>query len=249
MSLGVEFMAINISKFEKYTHDAIKHFWQSREIATQNQEFRGISDQGNRSSVTAGKNMDGFAKMVKQIIIDNGLDENSIFHTGRNNLNLPGFYRPTKNWDLIVVSNNKLIAVIEFKSQVGPSFGNNFNNRVEEALGNSTDILAAFKKGAFGESLKPFLGYIFVLEECDKSMSNVRFTSPHFPAFPEFNNTSYAKRYDIFCRKIIQEGLYDSASLVLTKRDHYKSGEYRCLSEITNINNLRCSAINFADTF
>lgn len=118
---------------------------------------------------------------------------------------------------------------------MGPSFGNNFNNRVEEALGNSTDILAAFKKGAFGESLKPFLGYIFVLEECERSMSIVRFTSPHFPAFPEFNNTSYAKRYEIFCRKMIQEGLYDSASLVLTNRANYTMGEYRCLSEITNI--------------
>lgn len=228
-------MPINISNYDKLTHEAIKHFWQSRETAAQSQESRGISDQGNRSSVTAGKNMDGFSRMVKQIILDNGLHESNIFHTGRNEINLPGYYRPTKNWDLIVVKNNKLIAVIELKSQVGPSFGNNFNNRVEEALGNSTDILAAFKKGAFKESTKPFLGYLFVLEECEKSMSDVKFISPHFPAFPEFNNTSYAKRYEIFCRKIIQEGLYDSASLILTKRETSRAGEYRCMSDITGI--------------
>ncbi len=38
-----------------------------------------------------------------------------------------------KKWDLLVVE-GCLIAAIEFKSQVG-SFGNNYNNRTEEALG------------------------------------------------------------------------------------------------------------------
>jgi len=118
-------MPINISNYKQQTRDAILHFWHSRDAAAQNQESRGISDQGNRSSVTAGKNMDGFSNMVRQIILDNGFDEDNIFHTGRNDINLPGYYRPTKNWDLIVVKTKKLIAVIEFKSQVGPSFGNN----------------------------------------------------------------------------------------------------------------------------
>ncbi len=62
-------MAINISNFEKLANDAIKHFWESRQIATQNQELRGISDQGNRSSVTAGKNMDGFAKIMLRDLV------------------------------------------------------------------------------------------------------------------------------------------------------------------------------------
>jgi hypothetical protein len=52
---------------------------------------------------------------------------------------LPGYYRPSKEWDLVVVCENDLVAAIEVKSQVR-SFGNNFNNRVEEALGNATDF-------------------------------------------------------------------------------------------------------------
>jgi len=34
-----------------------------------------------------------------------------------------------------------LVAAIEAKSQVGPSFGNNFNNRTEEATVNRCQIL------------------------------------------------------------------------------------------------------------
>jgi hypothetical protein len=45
---------------------------------------------------------------------------------------------------------------MEFKSQIGPSFGNNFNNRTEEALGSATDIWAAYREGAFKPSSRPF---------------------------------------------------------------------------------------------
>lgn len=172
--------------------------------------------------------------MVKQIIIENGISDAEIFTDGRVPLTLPGFYRPTKNWDLLVISKNKLLAAIEFKSQVGPSFGNNFNNRVEEALGNATDINTAFREGAFGESPKPFLGYFFVLEDCPKSLSRVNIQSPHFPALSEFNNTSYATRYEILCRKLVQEQLYDAAALVLTSSKAGKDGSFRSLNLVHN---------------
>ena len=50
------------------------------------------------------------------------------------NLNiLRRYFRPNKKWDFIVVVEGQLVAAREAKSQVGPSFGNNFNNRTEEA--------------------------------------------------------------------------------------------------------------------
>jgi hypothetical protein len=219
-----------IYAYENQIAPAINHFWEARRQAAARQRDRDGADQGNRAGVTAGKNMDGFISMVRQLIIDNGVSESNVFTDGRAELTIPGFYRPTKNWDLLVVSNDKLLAAIEFKSQVGPSFGNNFNNRVEEALGNAIDLNTAFREGAFGESQKPFLGYMFVLEECPKSLSPVRFTSPYFAAFPEFNNASYSQRYEILCRKLVQEQLYDSAALILTEQ----SGSYRDLSEMTS---------------
>lgn len=227
-------MTASIHAYETMMTDAIKYFWNTRQQASLSQFQKGVVDQGNRSGVTAGKNLDGFAQLVKQIIIENGISDAEIFTDGRVPLTLPGFYRPTKNWDLLVISKNKLLAAIEFKSQVGPSFGNNFNNRVEEALGNATDINTAFREGAFGESPKPFLGYFFVLEDCPKSLSRVNIQSPHFPALSEFNNTSYATRYEILCRKLVQEQLYDAAALVLTSSKAGKDGSFRSLNLVHN---------------
>jgi hypothetical protein len=104
---------------------------------------------------------------------------------------------------------------MEFKSHVG-SFGNNFNNRAEEALGNATDIWAAFREGAFAPSLRPWLGYVMVLEQSERSLKPVSVIEPHFKVFPDFRGASYAKRYEILLTKLVRERLYDSAALVLT---------------------------------
>ena len=227
-------MGLELSALERMMPKAVTHFWKARRLAAKTQKKRGAADQGNRSGVTAGKNLDGFIAMVRDIIVDNGITEADVYTDGREEVTIPGFYRPTKNWDLLVVSRGQLVAAIEFKSQVGPSFGNNFNNRVEEALGNATDLNTAFREGVFGESPKPFLGHFFVLEECPKSTAPVRFSSPHFSAMPEFQNTSYAARYEILCRKLVQEQIYDAASLVLTSVEAASTGAFRAASELTS---------------
>ena len=226
-------MPIELSGFDARMKKAVRHFWRARDLAATTQRSRGVKDQGNRASVTAGKNLSGFVRMTAEIIRDNGIPETDIHVTARSDVTIPGFYRPTKEWDLLVICDDRLVAAIEFKSQVG-SFGNNFNNRVEEAIGNATDLKTAFREGAFGESARPFLGYFFVLEECAESTRPVSFSSPHFAAFPEFEETSYAARYDILCRKLVQEELYDAAALVLTDQAAAKTGKYRSLDELTS---------------
>lgn len=227
-------MPANISAVKRMMPQAVRHFWKARALATDRQHTRGTPDQGNRAGVTAGKNMDGFIAMARRIIVDNGVADAEVYTDGRTQLTIPGFFRPTKNWDLLVVRRGQLVAAIELKSQVGPSFGNNFNNRVEEALGNAADLNTAFRESVFGESSKPFVGYFFVLEECPKSTTPVKFTSPHFPAMPEFENTSYAARYEILCRKLVQEQIYDAAALVLTDRSAATTGKFRTASELTS---------------
>lgn len=227
-------MPVDIDAYKNMMSDAVKHFWRSRLQAAESQRKRGINDRGNRASVTTGKNLDDFTAMIRQLIVDNGINEVKVYTSGRKELTIPGFYRPTKNWDMLVMSKNRLLAAIELKSQVGPSFGNNFNNRVEEALGNATDLNTTFREGAFEESQKPFVGYFFVLEECRESMTPVHFYSAHFPVLPEFENTSYAARYEIFCRKLIQERLYDAAALVLTQRSAIHTGSHKNISHLTS---------------
>ena len=218
--------------YEPRVAEAIKHFWAVRTRQHKNQgASSGKKDAGARSAVTGGKHLDGFISLFADLISEAGLSDASI-HT--RTTTLPGYFRPTKNWDLVVVVKGVLIAAIEFKAHVGPSFGNNFNNRVEEALGNSSDLLTAYREGKFAPSLKPWLGWMMLLEETAKSTAEVRVDEPHFKVFPVFRGASYVDRYRLFCEKLMREQLYDAACLLLSDTVTGTRGEYREASEETN---------------
>ena len=102
--------------------------------------------------------------VVAQIFGDQGFPDDSI-QFGRSAA-VPGYYRPTKCWDVLVVHKGILVAVVELKS-IGSSFSNNMNNRAEEAIGLSTDLLTAYREGVFG-TVKPWLGYLFLMADVDK---------------------------------------------------------------------------------
>lgn len=227
-------MAIDLVNFEDKAREAVKTFWGNREAARQKQIDNGKQDQGERASVTAGKNMDGFLALVVDIVHANGLEHADI-HLARRVLTLPGYFRPTKLWDMLVINKGRLVAALEFKSHVGPSFGNNFNNRAEEAIGTAHDLWMAYREGAFGEAPRPFVGWMMMLEDSDGSRSPVRDVSPHFKLFPEFGGASYAERYNIMCRKLMQEQLYSAASVIVSPRSASDTGAYKELSEMTGL--------------
>ena len=120
---------------------------------------------------------------------------------------------------MLVVRDQTLLAAIEAKSQVGPSFGNNFNNRTEEAMGSALDLWTAFRERAYLDSPQPFLGYFFMLEDCDASSRPISVQEPHFKVFPEFVGASYMRRYELFCRKLVLERYY-TASAFITSSEH-----------------------------
>ncbi|MFZ0887914.1 MAG: PaeR7I family type II restriction endonuclease [Candidatus Binataceae bacterium] len=207
-------MAINLPPFDDRLRDAVAHYWTTLLKQSEKQKA-GEADRGNRAAVTGGKQMDGFCRLVQWVLVQNGLPDPSIYK--RSDLELPGFYRPTKKWDMLIVHGGNLIAALEFKSQRGPSFGNNFNNRSEEALGSAKDLWVAYREGAFGkEKPKPWLGWVMLLEKCPESTAPLGVSEPHFPVFPEFKGASYAKRYELLLRKLILERDYDGAALLLT---------------------------------
>ena len=168
--------------------------------------------------------MDGFIQLFRNLIVEGGLDSRYIYQ--KKALELPGFFRPTKEWDLLVIKNGQLIVAVEAKSQVGPSFGNNFNNRTEEAMGSALDLWTAFREGAFNGGVQPFLGYFFMLEDCRASNRPVKVREPHFKVFPEFVGASYMKRYELFCRKLILERHYTSSSFITSTNDIGIKGVY-----------------------
>ena len=116
-------MTLNLSDYEVKARDAVMAFWGNRQKAKQKQAEAGVIDQGERSGVTAGKNMDGFVALILDLIEANGLASAEI-HRKKSVVTLPGYFRPTKQWDLVVINKGRLVAAVELKSQVGPSFGN-----------------------------------------------------------------------------------------------------------------------------
>ena len=149
--------------------------------------------------------MDGFCSKIIDLMLEVGVDRKNIYIGGKaqnRGVVLPGFFRPTKEWDLLVVVNGRLLAAIELKSQVGPSCGNNFNNRSDEGMGTARCTCTAYREGAFASSPQPWLGYLFLLEDCPASKRPVRIYEPHFEVFAEFKRASYADRYELFCRKL-----------------------------------------------
>lgn len=210
--------------WEKRLCDAIRQFWKTRQSQSDRQGVRtGARDSGSRTAVTGGKQLDGFVDLLHDFLKEAGLDHACIYTSRK--VELPGWYRAEKKWDLVIVQRGHLIAAMEFKSQVG-SFGNNFDNRTEEALGNATDIWAAFREGAFAPSLRPWLGYVMVLEEAKGSLSPIKVQEPHFKVFDEFRDASYAKRYELLLTKLVRERMYDSAALVLTNKETGRDGKY-----------------------
>lgn len=223
-------MTINLlpKDFDERVARAVGTFWQSRGSA---------NAPSGREAVVGGKNMDGFVELVCAVVSHCGLPSETV-QMRKSQLILPGFFRATKNWDVLVVDKGRLLGVFEFKSQVG-SFGNNLNNRAEEVIGSAADLWVAHHHGAYGGPARsrsaigeyapavlnpvvqsdprpPFLAWLMLLEECDASMRAVRCEEPHFPVFDEFRDASYARRYQILCERLVERQLYSAACLLLT---------------------------------
>jgi len=234
--------------FRAAVRKAIKHVWTTRSTQGNRQGAKsGQKDYGERGCVTGGAQLNGFIAIIKAVLLEAGLPESAIFCKSK--IDIPGYFRPEKCWDLLVVIDGQLLAVIECKSQVGPSFGNNYNNRTEESLGNATDLWAAYREGAYAPSQRPWLGFLMVLEEAPGSVRPVKVCESHFKVFPEFQGASYAKRYEVLLLKLLRERLYDGACFLLSTRDRGVKGEFSEPSEELTFKKFASSLMGHAIAF
>jgi hypothetical protein len=212
------------SELDSKLQSAVMQFWSSRENQAQKQGTKtGVRDAGARAAVTGGSQMDGFVALVRDLLEESGVDKPLAYC--ERHIELPGWFRPEKKWDLLVVVDGCLIAAIEFKSQVG-SFGNNFNNRTEEAFGSAADLWAAYREGAFKPSGRPWLGYLMLLEDAPASTRPVKAQEPHFKVFEEFRFASYARRYELLLTKLVRERLFDATCFLMSNSSDGLRGKY-----------------------
>lgn len=239
--------------FDRLVDDAVEVFWSSR-ASSRVTRTQG----GGRDAVVSGKNMNGFVDLVARVAIHCGLNEESV-HTRKSRVVLPGFFRATKNWDVLVIHERRLLGVFEFKSQVG-SIGNNFNNRSEEVIGSAADLWVAHHHGAYGDAPRrrrrrvgeegssallnpsiqadprpPFVAWLMLLEDCPAARAPVRCDEPNYPVFDEFKGASYAQRYQILCERLVERQLYSAAAFELTPEN---SRQHESLTPATSIRNM-----------
>lgn len=210
---------------------SINLFWKTKSI------------QGN---VLAGKQLDAFLDLLTLIAVDAGVPKECVY---LKNNHIPGYFRATKDWDLLIISpKGNLIAAVELKSQVG-SYGNNLNNRAEESLGSSEDFWTAFREGSFRCNQSPWLGYMMVVGKDQGSTHVVKYNEPHFGVRPEFKGTSYLDRYRILCEHLVLEHKYNAVALIATSgNNHYESLSDR-VSIDTFINSFRGYLLGLENEF
>jgi type II restriction enzyme len=198
---------------------AILDMYVRMDAAAQDQAARGGSDQGARAEVTSGKHMDEIAEIIVTDLIREGFDSKG-FHFLGNEMYIPGWFRATKNWDILAFDEESLISAIELKS-INSSFGNNLNNRAEEAVGSATDAAYAIDADLIGShDAPPVLGYALVVRECASSKKKPRLTSPYYAPDEVFSDTSYLDRFEILCKRLQQKRLYQAVWLAYADTDN-----------------------------
>jgi len=55
------------------------------------------------------------------------------------------------------------------------------------------------------------LGYLFLMKENSRSAAPAEADEPHFKIRSEWQNTSYIRRVELFCLKLVREQLYNAA--------------------------------------
>lgn len=193
---------------------ALLQMYRNLEQAARLQAYRGIHDQGARSQVTSGKHLNVLAKEIRKDLISAGYaEEDTYYENGC--LKLPGWFRPSKDWDMLAFDGDDLLGIIELKS-INSSFGNNANNRAEESIGSAVDAAHAIKNQLIPFcSTPPLLGYVLVVKICeDSTKAGRRIANSVFPVDESFQGVSYFERLTILCRRLLSERLYQAIWIV-----------------------------------
>lgn len=176
---------------------AVKAFWKARSAGTQ-------SDSHPKA----------FLDLIAADLRRAGWTEVRTKADGDASIRVGGYFRPTKAWDVVCWSRDKPRIAIELKTQAD-SYGNNENNRYEEALGNALDLRAKYGR-------EVGLGFLFIICEEETSLRVTRQRVPDVDAV--FAESSHVSRRMIFARRIVEYKLddwplYDAAAVLVIKRD------------------------------
>lgn len=185
------------------------NWWKAKSEAVVKLDAQGRSGIG--AQARDAKHMQSLAAFVRQMFLDAGLSEDEV----ATDTVIPGYFRRSKNWDVVAIHKGHLVGVVELKSQE-KSPGNNANNRIEEAIGSVVDAKTVQDIGeAFGK-LGVWAAWCMTFNrDCEPQRRNgVR--SKHFPLDPAFATFSYAGQYGTAIERLISQNLYQAGWMIRT---------------------------------
>lgn len=216
MSGTMRCMATALPDYTGAVQDAVVEYWNVRAEQAVRSRDAGVLNTGLRAEVTGGQHLNGLQTLLVQVFADAGIPPELMEVRRRP---IPGYFRRDKSWDVVVTAKDRVIGIIELKSIVGTRPGQNFNNRTDEALGQAMDVWTAVERGLIDTPLRPWLGYFMVIEDNEAFNRPVTARNPVWPADPEFDQSSYATRFEIFFDRMVRERLLDAACLVIGEKD------------------------------
>lgn len=197
---------------------AMAAYWGKKDEQLAAAQLSGSTAEGSSKAVRGGGHFNPIANLIARFFLDAGYSSESI-HASGPMTRLPGYYRPTKAWDLVVVHDGVLVAAVELKALGGPSFGNNYNNRVEEALGNGVDLERANWRELVGRE-KPWLGYFFIIQDEEGSRKPGRpGTGGAFQPDRAWEGASYQERFALTGERMLDQGIYDAVYYAASSRE------------------------------
>lgn len=196
---------------------AVTQFWAIKGNQQAKADLAGTSAGATSGAVRAGKHMAPFEGLIRQVVADAGVE---VDDAPGGTVYLPGFYRETKSWDVVLQYKGHALAIVEAKSQ-GSSLANNFNNRVEEAIGQAADVWKSHERRLLVSGLRPWVGYLMIVEETEKTIEPKNLLSGKavprgMKVDPVFDGQSYAERYATAFQRLDRERMLDATCVAVT---------------------------------
>lgn len=188
----------------------LANWWLEKNLAVGRLADAGKSDIG--AQARNARHMQSTAAFVRQMFINAGLDERDVTVDAV----IPGYYRRSKNWDVVAMHRGQLVGVVELKSQER-SPGNNANNRIEEAVGSAVDAHAVQElTGAFGH-LGVWAAWCMTFNRNAETGRPVGARGvPKFPVDPVFFPMTYASQYATAIQRFIAQNVYQAGWMLVT---------------------------------
>lgn len=163
-------------------------------------------NKGTRS----GRHIAPIAMKIAEDMVDVGYNKDSVY-LDDTNVTLPGWFRPSKKWDITAFEGDILVAAIELKS-INGSFGKNANNRAEEALGSAYDVEYAVRNHLLEPNdLPPNFGYVLIMRKTPESSRPSRINARSRYEFDgEFEDSSYIERFSLLGKRLLRERIYQA---------------------------------------